>query len=204
MTIFDIEVGPLSDAELEAVKPEFKAPKNYKDPLKIAAAVAEAEAEWKASAALDAKTATILAIGLLDAEGERILTETEAGMLEYFWAVWDEGERMVGFACKNYDMVMAWQRSIILGVTVPIDVLQSRYWNPRVIDLQEVWTCYSRDIKGQNLDAICKALKIPGKLPGMTGADFARVFAEDRERALAYLRADLAATAALAARLGVS
>lgn len=204
MTIFDCETGPLPDAELEAVKPQFKAPSNYKDPVKVTAAIAEAEAAWKARAALDAKTARILAIGLLaHGSGPRILVGDEAEMITAFWAVWSTGERMVGFACKNFDMPLLFQRSVILGISPPMDLFQGRYWN-RVIDLQEIWVCYGRSIEGQNLDAICKALGVPGKMAGVTGADFARIYAEDRPRALEYLKADLLATAAVAQRLGIS
>lgn len=202
MTIFDAETGPLPDAELEAVKPAFKAPANYKDPAKIAAALAEAEAEWKAAAALDAKTAQVLCIGLLDDDATRFLTGPEPAILEAFWQVWDTGERMVGFNCKDFDMRLLWQRSVVLGVKTPQDLMEGRYWNRRIVDLQEVWLCYGRDTKGQSLDAICRALKL-GQKSG-SGADFAKLFASDRQAALDYCGLDLELTVKLAARLGVA
>lgn len=202
MTIFDLETSALPDAQLELVKPEFKPAANLRDPDKIKASIAEKESAWRERAALDAKTAQILAIGLLDEDhGTRILTGPEPAMLEVLWECWMQGERLVGFACKHFDMPMAWQRSVILGVKLPKDLMSGRYWNPRVIDLQEVWCCFGRDVTGQNLDVICRALGI-GKKFG-NGADFGRLFVEDRERALEYLQNDLAITAALAARLGI-
>lgn len=201
MTIFDAETGPLPDAELETVKPVFKAPANYKDPAKIAAALVEAEVAWKADAALDAKTAQVLCIGLLDDDATRFLTGPEGAILEAFWEVWDAGERMVGFNCKDFDMRMLWQRSIVAGVKVPMDLMEGRYWSRRIVDLQEIWLCFGRDTKGQSLDAVCRALKI-GRKSG-DGADFAKLFATDRDSALAYVGMDLELTAKLATRLGI-
>lgn len=202
MTIFDAETGPLPDAELEAVRPVFKAPKNYKDPAKVAAAIVEAEVEWKAAAALDGKYAQVLCIGLLDDDATRFLTGPEPAILEAFWDAWTQGERMVGFNCKDFDMRMLWQRSIIVGVSPPHDLFEGRYWSHRVIDLQEIWLCHGRDTKGQSLDAVCRALKI-GRKSG-DGADFGKLYAENREAALAYVRMDLELTAKLASRLGVA
>lgn len=202
MTIFDVETTSLPDAELEAVKPVFKAPKGYKKPDVIANAIAEAETEWRAAAALDAKYAQVLCIGLLDAECTRFLTGAEPAILEAFWQVWNTGERMVGFNCKDFDMRLLWQRSVILGVKPPHDLMDGRYWSRRIVDLQEVWTCYSRETKGQSLDAICRALKI-GQKSG-DGKDFGRLFAEDRQAALDYCGLDLELCAKLAARLGIS
>lgn len=202
MTIFDVETSSLSDAELETVKPQFKAPSNYKDPLKVAAAIAEAEADWRASAALDAKTARILVIGLLQGTTfEFLIDDDEAEIVTEFWKVWNSGERMVGFNCKEFDASMIFQRSIILGIAPPLELFAGRYWN-RFVDLQEIWNCYRRDTKGQSLDAVCRALKI-GQKTG-NGADFAKLFQTDLDAALEYLRNDLRLTAALAARLGVA
>lgn len=201
MTIFDIETGPLPDAELEAVKPIFKAPKHYKKPEAIASAIAEAEAEWRANAALDAKTAQVLCIGLLDDDATQFLTGPEGAILEAFWNAWYASERMAGFNCKDFDMRILWQRSIILGVKVPMDLFEGRYWSRKVVDLQEIWLCFGRDTKGQSLDAICRALKI-GQKNG-DGKDFAALYATDRQAALEYVGNDLELTAKLAARLGV-
>jgi len=202
-TYFDVETSSAPDSVLERVKPEFKAPANYKDPDKIAAAKADAETAWRGRAALDAKTANILAIGILD-DTARILTGLEPEILNEFWKTWSaDGGRFVGFCVKSFDLPMLVQRSWICGVLLPVDLMEGRYWNRRIVDLQEIWTCFGRQTEGQSLDAICKANGLDGKLPGMSGGDFARVFAENRPKALAYLNADLLATAALAHRLGI-
>ncbi len=70
--IFDIETGPRSRAELAECVPTFEAPANWKDPEKIAAYVAQKEAEWFQSAALSALTGRVLAIGYLDATNDEL------------------------------------------------------------------------------------------------------------------------------------
>lgn len=202
MIICDIETGPAPDGILDELKPVFEANKTLKDPDKIVADLKAKEAAWREKAALSPLTGQILAIGLLGEEGEQILTDTEAGMLEYFWEIWGEGSRFVGFNVR-FDFKFMAVRSWALGVPVPVDLMEGRYFNKRICCLQEVVTFYGKEVTGFSLDAVCKTFGLPGKMPGMTGADFAQVFQEDREKALAYLRADLAATAALSARLGV-
>lgn len=213
MIVIDCETCPAPDDVLAKVKPEFKAPANYKKQEAIDAYKAEAEATWREKAALSPLTGQILAMGTLDEDGVvDIEARDELEMLRAFWGLWEsQSSRMVGFCIRSFDMPFIVQRSWIGGIKVPDDVMAGRYFSARIIDLYEIWTCFNRrqaegtkdESQKRSLENICKACGLPGKLPGMTGADFARVFAEDKERALAYLRADLAATAALAARLGV-
>ncbi len=78
--IFDIETGPLPEAELANMLPPFDPAEvktgNLKDPAKIAEKIAEAEANHRRDffdkAALDPLTGRVVAIGLLvfDARGE--------------------------------------------------------------------------------------------------------------------------------------
>lgn len=204
ITFLDIETGPASDEVLALVKPEFKAPSNYKDADKIKAAIAEAEVTWRERAALSPLTGQLLAIGLMDAEDTSILVGDEKGMLVGLWCAWNQGMRLVGFAIKAFDLPFLIARSRILNVPVPQDLFETRYWSYRITDLQEIWNCFSYGAKeGNSLDAICKACGLPGKLEGVTGADFAKLFASDRPKAMEYLKADLSATAALASRLGI-
>lgn len=207
MIILDIETASQSDEQLALVKPEFAPAANLRDPEKIKASVAEKEAAWREKAALSPLTGKILAIGTMERHDDEeqepgIFHEAEPAMLAMTWGLWNEGHRFIGFNVK-FDFRFLAFRSWALGVKVPEDLMEGRYFNRRIVCLQEIVTFYSKEISGFSLAATCAAFGLPGKLPGMTGADFARVFAEDRERALAYLRADLAATAALAQRLGI-
>lgn len=201
--IIDIETGPLGDEQLAMMKPHMEANKTLKDPLKIQADLLAKEAAWLEKSALSPLTGRILAIGTLEQdEDAHIDVADEDEMLMNVWRCWNQGARYVGFNVK-WDFRFMAVRSWALGVKVPEDLMVGRYFAPGIICLQEIVTFYSKEVTGYNLDAVCKAFGLPGKLDGVTGADFARLFAEDREKALEYLRADLVATAALASRLGV-
>lgn len=206
MIVIDIETCAAPDDVLALVKPEFLPAANLRDPEKIKASVAEKEAAWFDKLALDAKTGQVLAIGLLDTlEMEespiRILTGPEKAIIAEFWAAWNDGPKIAGFCIKSFDLPFLVQRSWILGVPVPQDLLEGRYWNRRIVDLQEIWTCFGYRTEGQSLDSISKALGFGGKTGN--GKDFARLFFDDRKAALDYLSTDLELTAKLAARLGI-
>src|SRR5687767_1701747 len=62
--IFDIETVPLSGARLALLEPEHEAPGNFKDPEKIAAAIAEKSRLWREKAALSPLTGRVAMIGM--------------------------------------------------------------------------------------------------------------------------------------------
>ena len=71
--VFDIETGPLPESELAAVMPPFDPAEvktgNLKDPEKVAAKIAEAEANHRRDffdkAALDPLTGRVVAVGVM-------------------------------------------------------------------------------------------------------------------------------------------
>ena len=87
--IFDIETGPVSLDKLQDQMPEFKAPSNYKDEEKIAAYIEEQQSKWIEKAALDASTGRVMAIGVKDSNGNKIIKEEhfegEREILQWFW-----------------------------------------------------------------------------------------------------------------------
>lgn len=199
--VFDVESCAPPDDILLAMRPEFKPAKNLKDPEKIAADIAEKEAAWKADAALSALTAQIVLIGM-DIDGEYCpLAETEERItLQMFWNKWNAGGRFIGFGVKFFDMRMILQRSWILGVPVPKDVMSGRYFSLRIIDLHESWNCF---LYGQyaSLDAVSKAIGLGSKAG--TGAEFGKLWLENKPAAIDYNRRDVALTKAVAQRLGI-
>ena len=129
--LFDIETSPLPESELAALVPPFDPAEvktgNLKDPDKIAAKLAEAEANHRRDffdrAALDPLTGRVLAIGLLkNAEGGmqkaefRIIGhDDEAQTLREFWSLC-RGEmgrinQMVGFNSNLFDLPFLIRRS---------------------------------------------------------------------------------------------
>ena len=211
---FDIETGPLAEAELAVMVPQFDPAEvkmgNLKDPDKIAATLAEAEAahrrEFVERAALDPLTGRVVAIGLLfeDSEFAVIGHDDEAATLREFWGVC-RGEmgrinRMIGFNTRLFDLPFLIRRSFKHRVEVPFGIRRGRYWGDEMVDLREEWQLGDRQARG-SLDTIAKHLGV-GQKNGH-GEDFARLWQTDREKAVAYLRNDLELTGRIAEALGV-
>jgi hypothetical protein len=214
--LFDIETGPLAAAELAAMVPPFDPAEvklgNLKDPYKIAAKLAETEANHRRDfierAALDPLTGRVVAIGLLNLVGgtfEVIGHDDEAQTLRAFWAAC-RGEQgrvheMVGFNIYQFDLPFLFRRSWRHRVEVPFGIRRGRYWSDEMVDLREYWQLGDRQARG-SLDSIAKHLGLGGK--NGDGKAFAELWRTDRERAMAYLRNDLELTAKIAGALGVT
>jgi len=205
-TVFDIETGPLPDIILDALMPEFEAGANLKDPDKVAADIAKKKLKFKEDAALSPLTGRVLAVGFLPDFGEPPLIlcdDDEAVLLASVWnhfrtAGGSRRPSFVGFNIAGFDLPFLVKRSWILNVPVPPNVRQGRYWADWFIDLRETWQLGDRQSSG-SLDAICRAMGL-GEKNG-SGAEFAKLWSEDRAKALAYLVNDLEMTSKLAARL---
>lgn len=211
---FDIETGALPESELVALIPPFDPAEvktgNIKDPDKIAAKIAEAEANHRRDfiekAALDPLTGRVLAIGLLDADsGEfRVIAhDDEAQLLREFWAACS-GEmgrinHMIGFNTFQFDLPFLFRRSWKHRVAIPLGIRRGRYWSSEMIDLREGWQLGDRQARG-SLDAIAKHLGVGAK--NGEGKDFARLWQSERSKALEYLRNDLELTARIGRVLG--
>ncbi len=210
--VFDIETAPLPESELAALVPPFDPAEvrtgNLKDPEKIAAKIAEAEVNHRRDffekAALDPLTGRVLAIGLMDFSGFRVLdNENEAALLTEFWDVC-RGEmgrinEMIGFNSHLFDLPFLIRRSWKHRVPVPSGIRRGRYWSDEMVDLRDAWQLGDRQARG-SLDAIAKHFGVGAKKG--SGADFAKVWQSDRAMAVAYLRNDLELTAKVADVLG--
>lgn len=203
MNIFDIETGAASPEVLQRVRPEFKAARNLKDPAKIAADIADKEADWLERAALDASTGVVLAIGIGSGLASvRIFEGEEKAIISDFWCWLHDriaaGEEVAGFNIYGFDLPMLVRRSWILGIPAPRIIRKGRYWHENLVDVMEVWTCGNRDQK-ISLDNLSKALGI-GEKTG-SGKDFAALLKENRLEAIAYLKQDIALTRKCCERL---
>ncbi len=186
--VFDIETRPLPESELTALVPPFDPAEvktgNIKDPDKIAAKIAEAEASHRRDffdkAALDPLTGRVVAIGVMtfDVRGPKGLPfnlggqfsiigrDDEAQMLSEFWEI-TRGEMgrtnpMIGFNIFNFDLPFLIRRSWKHGVPVPFGLRRGRYWSDQVIDLRECWQLGDRQAKG-SLDSIARHLGVGAK-----------------------------------------
>jgi hypothetical protein len=214
-TFFDVETGALPELEIAAMMPPFDPAEvkvgNLKDPEKIAAKLAEAEANHRRDfferAALDPLTGRVVAIGLLHLAGGRfdvVGHDDEAQTLREFWSAC-RGEigrvnQMVGFNVYQFDLPFLFRRSWKHRVEVPFGIRRGRYWGDEMVDLRDCWQLGDRQARG-SLDSISKHLGLGAK--NGDGRAFAELWRADREKAVAYLRNDLELTARVAGVLGV-
>jgi hypothetical protein len=206
--VMDIESGPAPDTFLDTIQPEFDAPANIKDPVKIQAAISEKMREWRERAALDAITGRVLAVGFsMDGKQQLIHGASEYSIvgsaIETMRTAMMQATHVVGYNIKRFDLPFLVKRARALGIKAP-EIFFSRYkgrvsFSEFFIDLMEEWTCGTWEFRGQSLDNVCAACGLPRQVG--SGKDFAREYAEDREKALDHLRGDLICTAALAERL---
>jgi hypothetical protein len=191
---FDVESSPLPDSYLDTIKPEFEANKTLKDPVKIAADLASKEAAWRERAALDATTGKELVVGLLKEDQMTVIEGDEPRVLIQFWEWLDTelgmGNTVSGFCIFHFDLSFMSKRSWINGVRIPMSVMRSSYrpWHEGLVDIAERWQLGNRD-QHISLDRLSKALGV-GQKNG-DGADFAALYATDKEKAIAYLKNDL-------------
>lgn len=201
---FDIETGPAEDAV--QFEPTFEASKVLKDPVKIAADIADKRAAWWDKLALSALTGQVLAIGWAGDDGEvTIITQTstigEEDVIQAFWNSTKGAETLVGFNSNAFDLPFLWRRSVKLGIRIPDGVFEA---NRRLfasnIDLMERW-CWFDNQARVSLDNLAKFFGLPQKLG--SGKFFADLFRTNIAEAVAYLEHDVKLTRAIGKRMGV-
>jgi DNA polymerase III epsilon subunit-like protein len=107
---------------------------------------------------------------------------------------------LIGFNSNQFDLPFLVRRSWKHRVPVPPGIRRGRYWSEQMIDLREHWQLGDRQARG-SLDAIAKHLGIGAK--NGSGSDFARLWVNDRPKAVEYLRNDLQLAAGVARALGI-
>lgn len=203
MTIYlDIETGP-SPRALE-FEPQFEAPKNLKDPEKIRVAIEEKRSDWNDRLALSAVTGCILAVGLAVDSGpvEIISGETESELL---WRLWTRladpvslTPRLCGWNLCGFDLPFLQRRNWVHKIPSPGWVFPRGRFSNIHRDLLREW-CGENPGDRVSLDTVGKLFGLGGKTG--SGADFARLWAEDRSQAVEYLRRDIELTRAVALRM---
>jgi hypothetical protein len=219
--VYDIETGPLPELELAALLPPFDPAEvktgNIKDPEKVAAKIAEAEAAHRRDffdrAALDPLTGRVLAVGVLYPDSREYLVigdDDERQVLREFWNL-SRGEmgrinQMVGFNCHLFDLPFMVRRSWKHRIPVPAGIRRGRYWSEQMVDLRDEWQLGDRQARG-SLDSIAKHLGL-GEKTGCephgppSGKAFAQLWQTDRAQARSYLRNDVELTAKMGEVLG--
>ncbi|KKN80824.1 hypothetical protein LCGC14_0326300 [marine sediment metagenome] len=161
--------------------------------------------KFRDKAALSAMTGQVLATGYFN-QRIQIDSRDERDQLLKFWGVAKEtigrGNRMIGFDIFRFDLPFLAHRTWVLRLSFPLsEMFDGRKWNAGFIDIREV---YRLGVYGEyiSLDTLAKGLGVGQKTPDMSGADFYKVWATNRNKAKAYLANDLTNTRACAERLG--
>ena len=182
------------------------------------AAEAARKAAWLDKTALSPITGRVLLIGmLLDGKPLFIDTPDEAKNLDTFWGIVDDlldsKSPLIGHNSSAFDLPFLVRRSWALGVSVPHEIRQGRYWNPLFRDTMEAWNCGARDYV--KLDVLARFFGVGQKTEGVNGSDFSKLWfgempaeqwgnpAEQRAKAIEYNGRDLELTAAVAKKMGM-
>ena len=228
--VFDIETRP----DVELVAKNTKAFDrnsvklgNVKDPDKIEAKIAQAEAKyWEdayGKAALDPHTSTICAIGYqIEDQAPVLLYGEEKSILERFWDAFEENSASMWcyYTGNNgkgsFDIRHILVRSWCNKVRVPWGaVSQTGYISAAFVDMAMIYLAGSDYNSFCGLDRCAKALGLHGedvgfatvmskedlKELGASGACFHELLDAGSELADTYLINDLALTRALASRI---
>ena len=167
---FDIETEVNPDAVEFIQVPN--APSNYKDADKIAAYVAEKQAESLKTAALDPDYGRIIAIatGWFDLEPEVMdkYDHSEKEILEMFWLFYEDcGGNSCGYNIIGFDLPYIMRRSFDLGVKAPIIPSLAKYRTEPTIDLMGILFNWGQ---AKSLKWVCKRYGINDPLPDLDGS----------------------------------
>jgi uncharacterized protein YprB with RNaseH-like and TPR domain len=205
--IIDIETAGLPGAAEYATEP-ISAPSNWKDPEKIAAYIAEKQAEQINKAGLDLDLCRVVAVGLQreGAVGVQVLTAgdeaEERGLLTALWSQLLKIQHpvLVGFNHVGFDLPVLMRRSQYLNVAYPRLSLD-KYRTPH-IDLMAHLT-WNGLVRARSLKFYARRFGIPFDDP-VKGGDIPQlVDAGDWNAVIAHVSSDVELTAALARRIGV-
>ena len=149
------------------------APSNYKDQEKIAAYVAEKQAESLKTAALDPDYGKIIAIAMTgDLDLEPIVIDyhdySEKQLLEQFWLYYEECR---GYSCGyniiNFDLPYIMRRSFDLGVKASIIPFLAKYRVEPTTDLMGILFNWGQ---AKGLKWVCKRYGIENPFEGLDGS----------------------------------
>jgi predicted PolB exonuclease-like 3'-5' exonuclease len=214
MLIFDCETAPLANAA-DYLDP-VTAAGNLKDPAKIAASIAERDAERCEKMGLDWNLSRIVALGWTrngtDSDVAAFKTEDDERLgITGFWAAYKAEDkhapRLCGFNAYQFDLPFLIQRSRYLGIAVP-PVDRRKYDNRDLVDLFQLLTFDNQQgvtaIMPRSLKSFCRRFGIEMDDTQTAGKDIAALIAADNWAAVeAHCASDVAATYALAKRMGV-
>lgn len=212
--IIDIETIPNQKLK-EKEKPQFSedtvALGNTKDPVKVQDKIMEAERKFKEGLtkkmSIESNYCQIISLGYIEItdddqeirRGVFIDPKGDKSIIAAFKKIWN-GQIVVGWNCKNFDIPVIWKRSILNKDRIFSDYrsLCSPYYDKGCIDLMHVWNGGGQYGK---LKVCADILGIPAK-DGLDGSMIYDAFkAKSFEAIEAYNMADCEATMEICKRI---
>lgn len=95
---------------------------------------------------------------------------SEGDLLKEVWGVLKNFKRTVGYNSRNFDLPVLAQRSLVLGVKVPIDPFPYRYKYDTHLDLADYFTGFGAT-RMFPLDYVCRAMGVESPKDSHNGAD---------------------------------
>lgn len=213
-----VKTGNLKDeskiiAKIQAAEQQFELDKARHE-KKQKSDQAEHFDKFKSSAAMDAATGRVLAIGFYALNSNKftlVAEDKEIETLREFWRIYQDAAkskiRLAGVNIFAFDLPFLVRRSWILGAHVPNGVVEltTRWcnWSSVFVDLRNVWQLGDRQAKS-SFAHISAALGVGGKFADMDGKDFAVAWRKNRDQAIKYLKQDVAGPAEWIRRFGLA
>jgi len=211
--VIDIETVPLA-ASMAAPYPEAdrQPPANYKNPDAIEGWRAKDRLAWAEQRAkecsLNPRLGRVLAVGIATPADEGVIyaqdEDLEKAAIRAFWDELMDSEMPAKAITWNgaWDLRFLVIRSLILGLTIPVDARIVRDWaKPFNTDWHtDVKRVFVGDgiTKGEGLDEWARVFGLPGKAEGWTGASVYPAYLEWRHQDIQdYCLADVVATRSL-------
>jgi predicted PolB exonuclease-like 3'-5' exonuclease len=208
--VLDLESHAIPDAATYLTEP-VDAPANYVKQEAKDAFIAKAKQAQLDKAALDIDLARIVCLGLADGIGSEVQlfkdqTQEMTALGEFFDKFFRSNNTadwpiLITFNGLGFDIPLLLRRALYLGVKAP-NIQIDRFKHPHVIDLMDLLS-YSGKMKPHSLSFYCQRFGIPVNDEN-SGKDIAALIAADNWTAVeAHCASDVAATYALAKRMGV-
>jgi hypothetical protein len=207
--ICDLETAPIADADTYLEAGAISAPANYKDPVKIAAYIAEEMAKQIDRCSLDPDLCRIVALGFAGEQGEPVVwtcedeTAERTAIASFFetWRAWGKPE-FVTYNGIGFDLPIIERRALYLRVPAP-ELQLDKYRHRGVIDLQQVLSKFGA-FKFRSLSFYTNRFALPAVDDDVSGKDIgALVRAGEWPTVANHCTADVLRTRHLAQRMGV-
>ena len=206
--VIDIETLPCDDEKQIAwLQNNVTADSRIKDPVKIAADIAEKRQEIVGKTGLDGSFGRILMVTISDADSDNVATIVNVAgeddllnsLVKSIEAIVNDGSptpfrpTLIGHNLA-WDLRFIAQRCVVNGVKfdrriIPFD---SKPWSDEMIDTMTVWAGHGNRI---SLDKLCVALGVDSPKGEMDGSKVAEYYAAGKiDEIIKYNQADVEAT----------